>query len=243
MTTKFHTLTIEADPSRLFHLRQAVMVVPEFGQFDSHTDTRSALLHIEKKATPEIQIVFLSHTLPEDELAFFIRTGKEVKATQDSAFVLIIPSTDDMKTQVARFTLIGIDGILAEPYSVDSLVDITKLSLLIKKKRSAEREIKAIHMMMTEIAEQVNKIAVQRRMGVPTTRDMKRLTTMCEVIEELDESTRERYLECAVDVFETASLPKELMTCMYKGVSARTKKRMEAKLKAKLEAEQQEKGE
>ena len=82
---------------------------------------------------------------------------------------------------------------------------------------------------------QFDKIAYLRGLGYDVGRGFKRFKEMCSVFKTLSGEELEMYFKLAIDKFENAPIPAAKKN--YKGASARVKKKMEEKLLAEIEAE------
>jgi hypothetical protein len=184
---------------------------------------------------PTADVIFISSDFNSAEVTTFIQGGKESKYGQDAAYILVLKTGAQDSTTVAQNVLIGADGFLFEPYSVDQLVEITALAAQVKKERSKARETAAMSMMLTDVMTALDMMAYLKSAGYDISRGQKKLTKMCSFFANLSEGARAIYYEQAVQRFIDAPLPQKVFQQNYKGASSRVKKKMEEKLLAELE--------
>lgn len=232
MYEKYDTLVIEPDMSARMRIKTATSAVPTFGrviQCGTITEGR------ERLKSERYDVIFISCQFPQEETAAYIKSSKESANGQDAAFVLILKTQKQEASSVAQNVLVGADGLLFEPYSVDSLVEITRLAAKVKGERAVARETAAIKVLLSDVMEQTNLVAYLKSMKVDASRHHKKLKEMCAIFESFDEHKRQLYIEVAVEQFINAPLPtppKNLPN--YSGVSSRIKRRIEEKIAAKL---------
>jgi len=234
MSERFDALAIDSEIQNRMRLKQATSSVSTFGKFYQSATLDEAL---KKLALPErVDVVFISERLGQDAIPNFVKGAKSSPSGQDAAYVMIVSSQAELGTIVAKSVLLGVDGFLCEPYSVDSLLEITRLASKVKKERSDAREEAAIKFLMSQISEQVSIVAQLKGLGMNPIRESKKLQDMCTIFSSLDDASRERYHRIALDVFENAPIPKPLIKKAYGGASSRVKARMEKKILDKLAA-------
>lgn len=183
-----------------------------------------------------IDVVFISYRFPDAEIADFVTKAKETKAGQDAAFVFIVKGGDQGgKSAVAQAMLLGADGFLNEPYSVDQLVEITKLSSRVKAERGSARHLMAARVMVQEMISFLDQIAQVRSSGFESTRTFDRFRQICKQFESVGKGTPEVFTSLVIEMFEKASPPiGSGKRKKYGGVSDRVKQRMEKKLLSQL---------
>ncbi|MCB0311068.1 MAG: hypothetical protein KDD42_07525 [Bdellovibrionales bacterium] len=228
---RYQTLSVDTDAKSRNRLKQATSAVPTFGTFVQSTDLRDAHSHI--NSGQHFDVVFISDRVGLNDATDFIKKAKEQESTQDAAFIIIAATQDEMATMVARNMIGGADGFLCEPYSVDSLTEITELAAKVKKERSDAREKAAMNVLIREACAQITKIAQLRSHDLPTMRESKKLNQMCELFHSLDGDKLEMFYEVAFSHLENAKVPPPLVK-EYKGASSRVQRRMEKKAIEKL---------
>lgn len=222
---KYDALVVHSEIENRMRLKQATASVTTFGKFLQAASLDEALKKLE--GPDRADVVFLSDRMGMDAVPGFIKSAKALPSSQDAAYVLIVKSGAEIGSMVAKSVLLGVDGFLCEPYSVESLTEITRLAAKVKKERYEAREEAAIKFLMTQITEQISIVAQLKSYGMNAQREQRKLQDMCSIFSTLDDASRERYHKIAVDIFETAPVPKPLIKKTYGGASSRVKARME----------------
>src|SRR5262249_29916576 len=144
-----------------------------------------------------------------------------MKNGQDAAYVLIMKSTDQSSSTVASNVLIGADGFLLEPYSVDSLMEITRLADRIKKERSQAREVAAMKFLLGDVSNRIDAIAYLKSLGRDVARHIKKMADASQFIKNLSPESTQIYNDAIVETFQAAQPPKFASEKQYSGPSAR----------------------
>jgi response regulator RpfG family c-di-GMP phosphodiesterase len=225
----YDALVIEPDLDSRMRLKAAMTSVPAFKQNFQVGKFKEAQSKIDTSSKP-IDVIFISYRYDPEEMGEFIKYAKGVSATQDAAFILIKKSQDQQSTSVASSVLAGADGLLFEPFSVDQLVEITRIAAKVKKERSSAREEAALKFLLVDVINQIDQVAYLKACDYETGPSMKKLKEMCTVFSTLSPESLEIYKKLAVDTFENAPVPKMVFQRKkYVGASSRVQKRMEKK--------------
>ena len=233
MNSKFDALLVDPDLQSRMRLKQATSSVAAFGTVQQVGDLKQASAAI--SSSEECDVVFLSSRCGKDDIKSFVATAKQSRQGQDAAYVLLLGANDQAGSSVATNVLIGVDGFLVEPYSVDSLVEITQLAARVKKERSSAREKIAIRLLVHEIMGQIDIVAQLKKGGASAGISSKSLRETCSVLQTLEGESLNTYFELALKMFEEAPVPPVQQTKLYSGASKRMREREEAKLLAKLQ--------
>lgn len=221
------SLVIEADAINRNRVKQAMMALPLFGKCimgGSIPDAKSRLPELDR-----IDIVFISDKIETSVIGSFIEELKKLPKSQDAAFVLIVAGSRN--SNLAEGFLNGADGILSEPYSVDTLKEITELAERVKKQRERIRAELGIQLLLKDLVHQVDNVASVQQGGLDPTRQLKKLEEIADAIEKLDPDLQQRYLMLAIEEFQKVPVPEApKLKEQYKGVSNRVKARLEKKL-------------
>jgi hypothetical protein len=119
---------------------------------------------------------------------------------------------------------------LVEPYSLNALVEITKLAEKVKAERQAARLRLALRLLVTEIKDQLDRLAAMKKKGCIATISQNVFAEMCSVLKELDPKELEIYYETAIGVFslnrpaQPSGVNEYFRT--YKGVSRRLQEKV-----------------
>jgi len=230
---KFDAWIIDIEMSSRMRLKQVCSSVINFGKVVPLQNLVEGTQRI--KTDPQVDVVFLSHHFPQDTIAQFIKECKTTPAGQDSAYILVLKNQENQSSQMATSMMIGADGVLFEPYSVDQLVEITLLSAKVKKERAADREEAALKFLIHDIIQQVDMIAYSKSCGYEVGTTFKSFRQMCAVIAALEPESLPTYYRIVVDMFEAAPIPVALMQRKkYGGASNRIKQRMVDKIAAEV---------
>ena len=230
---RYKALIVDSDLDTRMRLKAATTSVVQFGKVQLISTLGEATKRVESGETTDV--IFVSHGFEQDDVIDFIKTAKETKAAQDAAYILVLRTSEQDSTTVAQNVMIGADGLLFEPYSVDQLVEITELAARVKAERSQGREEAAIRFLLTDIMRQVDLIAYLKSCGYDVGRGIKRFKQMCKVLDALEADAREIYYRVAIEMFSEAPFPKKIYEKSYAGASKRVRERMEKKLLEELE--------
>lgn len=233
-TEKYSVWVVDNDMQARMRLKTATSSVATFGQVKLLNTMDEAVKALEN--SNHVDIVFVARRFGQDVITQFVRKCKETQGGRDSAYVLVLKTDDQDSNTVAQNVLIGADGFLLEPYSVDNLVEIAQLAARVKRERSLEREQTALKFLVDDVIKQIDRVAFIKSCGFDVGRNLKKLKEMCQVFNDLQSESQEVYFEIAIEQFINAPLP-PVPDKNYKGVSERVRKRMEAKLIEEMEAQ------
>lgn len=226
---KYNAVIVDPDMASRMRLKQATTSVVDFG----HIYLLNNFLEADKFFVGEnpVDVVFITGALDREKLAEFIRRAKMTKNGQDSAYVTVLKSQEEGNASVGSNMMLGSDGILCEPYSVDNLVAITHLAAKVKKERGEAREKAALSMIVKDIIAQIDLLAFLKTSNCDLGTSLKALRDLSEPLKSLSPESFKWYVEVAVNLFEEAPLPQRAFrTKVYAGASSRVKRKMEKKL-------------
>lgn len=227
---KIDSLVVESNMQARNRLKQAAISIPEFGKMEFQSTTSEAIHRLTTGGT-SLDIVFVTYRIEHAELLGFIKQAKEAKLAQDAAFILILENEDQNSSTVASNMLVGADGLLFEPFSVDQLVEITRLAAKVKRERADARERAALRVLVQDISAQIDTLSQLKKHGYDVGTTQKKLREVCSVLKTLDSSATQIYFDTAVELFESAPLPRPLAGKLaYGGVSSRVRKKMEQRV-------------
>jgi DNA-binding NarL/FixJ family response regulator len=230
----YDAIIADSDLDTRMRLKQAASSVTKFGKVNLCQNLREALGRVQN-AVDECDVVFIAQNFDDAEIRSFIEEVKKTKIGQDAAFVLVLKTGKQDSANVAKNMMIGADGQLFEPYSVDQLMQITELAARVKKERAAARESAALRFLVSDIMNQIDLIAYMKSSGYEVGVHHKKFKEICSVLGTLSPESFQIYTGIAVDMFEGAPLPKKIFQRKaYSGASSRVKKKMEEKLLASL---------
>ena len=229
---RYNTIIIEPDSGVRARLGEALRSCQDFDQVipsNDFTDVNAAMDRLDR-----IDVFFISSRLNRYHIKDFIDEVSAKFKTRDASRILLLDTSSQDTSSVASRMLEGLDGFLAEPFSLSSLQDIVQLATEIKKKRSKQREETAINLLLKEILAQVDQIAALKKSGFPANISVKNLNEMCSVLQILEDDVKEKYMEKAVSAFIDAKLPQDITNGDYRGPSQRIMKKKTEKVVALL---------
>jgi len=227
---KYDAIIMDSDIDTRMRLRQATSSVTQFGKVSALSGCREALQKMQTGAE-KCDVAFISSRFDTPEVTEFIKAAKETKTGQDSAYILVLTSKNQDSSTIANNVMIGVDGFLFEPYSVDQLLEITQLSARVKKERSVARERIALTLLVNDIINQVDLVCYLKSLGHEPGTSMKKLKELCAGLPNLSPDAFQIYTDVAITSFGMTPVPKRAFkTDNYKGASSRVKKRMEQKI-------------
>lgn len=225
--TKYDAFIVDPDLDTRMRLKQATSSVHNFGKVHQLQGLREAN---QKLGTDDrCDVIFLSYRFDQAELSEFIKQAKATKNGQDAAYILVMKSKDGDSSKVAANVMVGADGFLFEPYSVDYLMEITNLAARVRLERSDAREKAALNFIVHDIINQLDVVATMKAQGFEVVTALKKLKELCTVFKTLTPDSTKYYYDIAIKLFGDAPVPKKIETKKYGGASSRVKKRMEQK--------------
>jgi DNA-binding NarL/FixJ family response regulator len=230
----FDAMIIDAEISSRMRLKQATSALHNFRKVQQLGSLREGLERL--KSSETCDVVFISGMLDQAELKAFIEAGKQTPHGQDSAYVLVMKAKDQGSATVATNVLVGADGLLFEPYSVDNLMDITRLSAKVKGERRQSRALAAIRFLLTDVMSQLDQIAHNKASGLEVGPSLKKFKDAAGVLGTFQGEQLHDYYDIAVDMFMSAPTPRpNFQRVKYVGASKRIQARNAAKLATKKE--------
>jgi DNA-binding NarL/FixJ family response regulator len=234
MTTqeRYNAIIVDPDNGSRMRLKQAAMTLVQFGDIVGLARLDDALRRMTK--SDPWQVIFVSSTFGMEEVAGFIVEAKKCETGQDAAYVRIMKGADQAQASIAASIVQGADGFLFEPYSVESLLEIIRLSTKVKRERSGARERAAFSLMMGDIAKEIDHLAFMLYSQMNILHRLARLKEQCLVFQALGSESLDNYYESVVSSFEGMPLPSASLRRdkAYSGPSAALKKRLEKKMEA-----------
>lgn len=231
---KFDAVIIDPELDTRMRLKQATSSVHQFGKVHQQQSLREAMGRL--SGDERCDVIFISYRFEQPEIVEFIKQAKGTKSGQDAAYVMLMRSKDQDATKVATNVMIGADGFLFEPYSVDYLVEITNLAAKVRKERADTRERGALTFLVNDIINQLDLVSSMKAQGFEVVTSMKKLKEMCTVFSTLSPESFQVYTDVAIKQFGDAPVPKKIAQKKYGGASSRVKKKLEQKIAAEMTA-------
>lgn len=227
---------VDSDVERKLRLKQATTPVSMFRQtllFNTLYETLSRL-----ETDDGGDIIFLSTRFPEKDISDFISRAKQSKRGQDSTFVMVLAVKEQQSPKLPEYMLLGIDGFLFEPYSVDGLLETANLAIKIKRERKEAREKLAMTVMVKDVIKQIDSLSLTKKLGLTSSKVSARLEALNGSIKRLSPDSLQVFLSVLVEEMINAPLPEKMAQMQsYAGASSRVKKILEKKLIEELEKE------
>ena len=229
---KFDAVIIDPELDTRMRLKQATSSVHQFGKVHQQQSLREAMGRL--GTDDRCDVIFISYRFEQPEIVEFIKQAKATKSGQDAAYVMLMRNKDQDASKVAANVMIGADGFLFEPYSVDYLLEITNLAAKVQKERADTRERAAITFLVSDIINQIDLVASMKAQGFEVVASLKKLKEMGKVFTTLTPESFAVYTEVAIKQFGDAPVPQKIVQKKYGGASSRVKKKLEQKIAAEL---------
>ncbi len=232
---KFDAYIVDPELDSRMRLKTATTAVHNFGKVHQLGTLREAVQRL--GTSDRCDVMFVSHRFDKSEIQTFVRDAKKTQQGQDTAYILMLNIGKNDAATVATNVMMGVDGFLFEPYSVDQLLEITLLAQRVKKERSNAREKAAMQFLITDVITQIDLIAYLKSCGYEVSASLKKFKEMCSVLTRLEGDSINTYYEVAIKMFEEAPLPTKIVQTQkkYGGASSRVKKKLGDKVAAELE--------
>lgn len=133
---RLNSLFVTPDTNARYRLKSATTILPEFG------DTLSCATFGEAHkilAQGNSDILFISSRLPQEDLNLFLKESQQAREEHGIAVVLILPESQNSGATVSRNLIGGVDGVLTEPFSAESLCETAKTAEGVKAKYRGPR--------------------------------------------------------------------------------------------------------
>lgn len=224
-------------------LRQAALATGRFGAIFPALNFGGAEPHL--NGHERVDTVFISKTFGSATVAQIIVQSKETTQGQYCAFILVLKEKySEENSELIWNTLLGADAVICEPYSVDALDAITKLSMRVRLQRIEERQKKAFDILITDLIQQLDLVACLKSSGCEMGTSFKMFREKCEALRFINQDQLKMYLDLAVARFEAAPLPpRSLLTArnaQYRGASRRVQRMLSSKGELEQQAPQEE---
>jgi CheY-like chemotaxis protein len=231
---KYDALIVDPDMQKRALLKQVCGSVVNFGKVVPINSCFDALENV--RGDGRHDVIFISHNIPQEQIPRFIKEAKTTPGGQDAAYILVLPTKEQGSGDVAQAMMIGGDGVLFEPYSVDILVEITLLAARVRRERRAARDEATFKFLLNDLIQQIDVLAYSKSCGYETGPAMKLFRQACSVLPTIDPESIEIWYRTAVDMFEAAPIPAALLQRKkYGGASNRVRQRMAEKITAEVE--------
>ena len=216
-------------------LKHSINSTSEFGECH-HVATGSQAIELAPKLPGDVDLVFISYHVKQDQVRQFAQAVRELERYQDAALVMILPSGSTKETTLAESMLAGIDGFLLEPFSTDDLVKVTKLAGRVSREKATTREYVAMKMLVRDQVRLLDAVYCLNRGNIETEQTFAKLKNLGTQVAELSEGSLQMYFTLLIDVCERSLVPVAIPKNPYQGKSERAKKRVDQMLISNLES-------
>lgn len=230
---RYNALAIDPDTGTRQRLKQAAIAVYNFHDVQLVPDLRNA---VSRLGARPFDVVFISEKFGTSEITQFINAAKQ-SGGDDAAYVLVLGATDQQSAAETTCVMVGAHAVLTEPYSVDSLVEITKIAAKIKKENHMVRQKQALALLVKDLTLQVDRLSYLKACECDPGRALKQFKDLCAIPRSFEAESLESYFDVMVDEFEKVPIPIAQVK-QYRGVSQRIKTKMQQKLMAEVEEEE-----
>ncbi|RMD85318.1 MAG: hypothetical protein D6808_05485 [Candidatus Dadabacteria bacterium] len=237
----FNALIVDPNPQNRNRLKYAISVCGLFNKvIQSHGPEDAAAKLLEHKSElltlKSPFYIFFSYLLRPAEIKAYIEQTKEKFQSYTFKTVLVINASQENRQQMIETAIVlGIDGLLFEPYSAQELSEVIQGTL---KHPPLKNEFSPLSMLIKEIMAELDGVAeLHASQGEKAKAALEEFKQRLSILEGFDEEDLENYYAAAVELFGKSKTPKKIKP--YRGASQRVKQILERK-KAKLEAEKEE---
>jgi len=231
-----HSVIIDSNVSKRMQLKQATTSLALFKATIQMSELNEALNKFDHGQP--LDIVFLSNRFTDEQIKDFVSTAKPKKTFAECAFILVVESGKNDNGNLPRYLLLGIDGFLLEPYSVDRLIETSKIAAKVKKDRSQQRIKAAVEILITDISTTFNALVSFKSADIPAAKIEAKFKKAAATIQTLDIEAQEFFRNRLIDIWSKLEAPEaKIVLPNYSGASSRIKKILEDKVISQLEKE------
>jgi len=235
MQHRYLAQVIHPDSAARLRLKTIACNLAEFSTIRQSADLKDA-----HNATngESVDVYFISSRFEQEEIKQFTAQTKSTNSGSEAAFVLLLDGSKQDRNTLTQNVLLGLDGFLCEPYSVDGLLEITRIAAKIKLERHAAKEKFAFSLLVREIGGQIDLIATLLSQGAKAALSRRALEETCSILPTLSEESATIYTEVVLAHFENAQPPTQAVKRKaYSGASQRVQQIQESKMLASLKQE------
>ena len=230
----YNCLAIEPDSKNRMILKQAMSLVAEFNHITLVRNDKAALELL--RSGSAYDLIFISDRFDKNKISQFIKKAKEFDSGFLAGYILLTSTQNDART-VAKSLLQGIDGVLIEPYSIDSLQELSLLAAKVKEQREEEKRKIVLSFLASNVIYCVDIMAQAIILSHSANAIRRTIKRVNESILSLGSNNiLELYLDILSKSFMKVQKPVIVVQeCRYKGTSERVKKIAQKDVIDKLE--------
>jgi DNA-binding NtrC family response regulator len=199
---KVNVLIVDSDQGRRMRLKDASRNESSFHRvvaLRSLPEAEEKLSELES-----VGVVFLSHDLESEKVKGFMEYVRLGKGSEDAAFISVLPHEEQQRTSVAIQSMLGIDGFLCEPFSVDTVREIAEIALQVRKEKQEKRLRAAYTLILRDVVNHVDAIAMATSQGNSSALSQRLLRESLAPFASLEQADRDRYYEILIETFGEA---------------------------------------
>jgi hypothetical protein len=120
---------------------------------------------------------------------------------------MLFAGNEDRNKSIAEGLLAGTDGFLFEPFSIDQLVDVTKLAAKIKLQRAAARQMLSLDFIVKDFVRLIDVYSRLTMMGCDASKARARVERMSNTVKSFEPEAQEAFLQALVEMFMLQPTP------------------------------------
>ncbi|MCB0358626.1 MAG: hypothetical protein KDD44_03295 [Bdellovibrionales bacterium] len=218
MEKKLDALMVDTNLERRARLRDAAYAQRGFRNVQPVNGLDQALQRLQENNGCDV--LFISYEFDREEILEFVKSAKNTTVGSDCAYIMVMKPKDQNAETVAQDVLDGADGFLFEPYSVENLFEITKISARVKKEQAEARVAAAIRMTIEGAIEEIDRVAMLCQKRGDSPKLLEKLQSICAPIRRLDRRGQNTYFELLTELFSEVPPPP---SNEYRGASKRVR--------------------
>jgi DNA-binding NtrC family response regulator len=198
-------LIVEPDLKFRGNITQAARSSNLFNRVVTASSLREALERVSDREP--FRVMFLSERLDSEKTKDIIKQAKALPNTEDCAFVLIVRGATQSLEVVASQVIEGIDGMLCEPFSVDSMSEIANLAQIVKAENDERRKRAGYELVTSGLADSLDELATSHFLKSPSVNALNELKRYSYMLGNPSESDLELYFEIIITTFTDRPVP------------------------------------
>ncbi len=224
----YDAIIIDPDQAGRMKLKQVARAIPEFSNVRTVSTLKEALDYLNNEH--ECDVVFISNVFDDHDIMDFHKIAIETNVGSVCSYIQVLKGNDKKTDDIAKGMITGMSGFLLEPFSVDSLREITELAAKIRIKETRKRVQIASKIVASTLVKEVDRLAALRAIDKDSEKSDAALSAT-KLIASISEEALDVYYDVLADSFMEAVPP---ITSDYDGSSKRVKQRMDKKIKSEL---------
>jgi hypothetical protein len=199
-----NVVVVDAQIESRMRLRAMASAVHLFDKVHQVNSLKEALSRLNTDL--DVDIVLIASSFTENEVTGFIKEALLTEFGSDAIFVLVAKSKAEVtkRSSANQEQLVGPDGYVFEPCSVETLTGLSELIEPVRADRASNREMLSIQSVIQEIMTHLDHLAEVTRLEYDTSKAKEKLARKCRRLQKLNASALDRYFEMAIMQFNTA---------------------------------------